>query len=128
MADIEALLVPWLAAQREDTRFCTETPADLETIPETVQVVRAGGGQRFVLAQPRVVLGSFAIADGSKSARMAARDLAYAVDDLMLWSLPGKALGDYAVSKVDQTSGPTFVPDANVTLRHFAATYTITIR
>lgn len=128
MADVEALLVPWLTGQREDTRFCTETPADLETIPETVQVVRAGGGQQFVLARPRIVLGSFAIATDSKSARMAARDLAYAIDDLMLWSLRGSALGDYTVTKVEQTSGPTFIPDANVTLRHFAATYTVTIR
>lgn len=125
--DIEALLVPWMQEQRPDTHACTETGPDLATIAETVQFTRAGGGQRFTLANPRVVVDSFAIKTDTLSARQAARALALAVDELMLFTLPGTDLdfGEVSITSVTQVSGPSWVPDANTLLRHFAATYSI---
>lgn len=126
MSDIEALLVPWLADQRVDTHFCTETGPDLQTTLETVQIARAGGGQKMTLANPRIVVDSFAIQNLGVSARQAARTLAYAIDDLLLWQLRGVDLAEGVyVTHVAQVSGPSWVPDANTLLRHFAATYSL---
>lgn len=123
--DIEALLAPWFADQRVDTHFCTETGPDLQTTLETVQITRAGGGQSFTLANPRIVVDSFAIQNLGVSARQAARALALAVDELMLFTLPGTDLDEVSITHVTQVSGPSWVPDANTLLRHFAATYSI---
>jgi hypothetical protein len=126
MADVEALLVPWLAELRPETHFCTETGTDLQTIPETVQIVRAGGGQKITLANPRIVVHSFAIKTDTLSARQAARTLAYAIDDLMLRPRPHAAIAEGVyVTHVSQTSGPSWVADANTLLRHFVATYSL---
>lgn len=124
-ADIEALLVAWLTARCTDCRVVTETPDDLETIPRTIQVVRAGGGARFTVDQPRVVIHSYAIPDGPTSARIAARALAYRVNDLMRWTLPGSDLGGVYVGRTDRivVSGPSWVPDPNTSLRHYVGTY-----
>lgn len=126
MSDIEALLVPWLQQERPFTHVCTETGDNLATVPETVQIVRSGGAQRVTLANPRIVVHSFAIKTADLSARQAARQLAYAIDDLILWQLKGAELAEGVyVTHVAQTSGPSWVPDANTLLRHFAATYSI---
>lgn len=128
MADIESLLAIWLTGQFSDCRVCTETPADLETLPRTIQVVRAGGPSRFTVDLPRLVLHSYAIADGTTSARAAARALAYRVDEAMRFTLHGADLGSGVyVGSIGVVSGPSFVPDPNTTLRHFAATYTPTV-
>jgi hypothetical protein len=125
MVDIEALLVPWMQEQRPDSHACLETGTDLATTAETIQFTRAGGGQRFTLANPRVVVDCFAIKTDSLSARQATRALALAVDELMLFTLPGADLDGVSVTHVSQVSGPSWVPDANTLLRHYAATYSI---
>lgn len=127
-ADIEGLLVPWLHAQRPGSRVCTETPSDLAQIAETIRVARAGGGQNLVLGRPRIVIDSFAIKTDDLSAKEAARALACAVDELMLWTLRRSKLGNFYVTMVEQTSGPSWVPDANKTIRHYVATYSLAVR
>lgn len=126
MANVEPLLVAWLKAQRATARVVTETPSNLETLPWTIQVVRAGGSQQFTLDHPRIVLHTFALEANGKSARENAAAYATDVNDLMRWQLKGVQLGAGCwVSSVDVVSGPNFAADVNTALRHYAATYTL---
>lgn len=129
MADVEKLLVAALAARFPDARACTETPADLDTLPQTVKVTRAGGPRLLVLDRPRIVLDIFAIATDELTAREAARAFALEVDDFMQFELPHTQLATGVwVTGVRVDSRPSIVPDENPALRHFASTYSPTIR
>lgn len=126
MANVEPLLVAWLKTQRPAARVATEVPADVETLPWMIQVVRAGGSQRFTLDHPRIVLHTFAITANGKSARENAAAYATDVNDLMRWQLRGVQLGTGCwVSGVDVVSGPNFAADVNTALRHYTGTYTL---
>lgn len=130
MADVEKLLVAALAARfPAPARVVTETPEDLDRIPRTVKVTRAGGPKLLILDRPRIVLDCYGIASPDQSAREAARAFALEVADFMEYELPHTALADGVfVTKVRVDSRPSSVPDANPALRHFAATYSPTIR
>lgn len=119
LEDPELLLLTALATPLTGVRLCTETPGDLDQLPKTVQVVRAGGGKNFILAAPRMVLHSYA--NGGVGA---VRQLASDVDTAVL-ALRGQTVDGICITWVEQTSGPSGVPDQNPALRHMTATYSL---
>lgn len=130
MADVEKLLVAALAVRfPAPARVLTETPDDLDRIAVTVKVTRAGGPKRLVLDRPRIVLDVFGIAADGQSAREVTRAFALEVDRFMEIELPHSQLAPGVwVTAVRVDSRPSIVPDANPALRHFAGTYSPTIR
>lgn len=120
LEDPELLLLTALATPLAGVRLCTETPPDLDQIARTLQVVRAGGGKNFTLAAPRMVLHSWA--NGGPAAVGAVRQLAADVDAAVL-ALRGETVDGICITWVEQTSGPSNVPDPNPALRHMTATY-----
>jgi hypothetical protein len=128
MADVEALLVPWLAAQVA-ARTVTELPADLDTIAPAVHVLRIGGPSDDDLPafdMPTVSVDSYGIG------RSAALTLAQAVDDAIRVVLPNTlhTLGGLSavVTKTQTITGPSWRPYDDITLRRFGATYRLHVR
>lgn len=122
MADAEAMLIAWATPRFPGSRVCTETPDKMETLPSVIRFVRAGGPQRFTLDSARVVIDVFA------PTRQAARELCSTVVKAMAFELRGQVVDGVAVSLVETTSGPTWVPDTNPNLRHFTATQSLKLR
>lgn len=127
MADAEALIVEWLTGQFPDDRVCTETPADLEAIPRTVKVARAGGFKFRRLDRPRIVLDFYAIAASPLSARYVARSWAVECSRAIELGLPHTQLGADAWCTAATVGGPMFIPDANTTVRHFTVTASLSL-
>lgn len=122
MADAEAVFGTWLTDRFPDSFVCTETPPDIQNLPSTIRVTRAGGPKKFTLDSARVVIDTFA------PTRQAARALAYQVDHAVTFELRGQTVAGVVVSLVETTSGPTWVPDPNTNLRRFVATYSSKLR
>lgn len=128
MADVEALLVPWLALTL-GVRVVTELPADLGDVLPVVRVVRVGGGDDDdvpSLDHPTIAVDCYG-AD-----RAAALDLAAQVHTALRVTLPGTLLrteaGTVAVTKTQTISGPSWRPYDNTALRRFGATYRLILR
>lgn len=130
MADVEKLLRAKLAERfPAPTRAVTDLPADLDKIPRTVKVKRAGGPKFLILDRPRIVLDCYAIVAEGLSPKEAARAFALEVADFMEYELPHSTLADGVfVTMVRVDSAPSDVLDANPALAHYAATYSPTIR
>lgn len=127
MADVEALLVPWLAAQ-VSARTVTELPADLDTIAPVVHVLRIGGPDDDNLPSfdmPTVSIDSYGVG------RAAALELAQAVHDAVRVGLPNTShtvtAGTAVVTKTQTVTGPSWRPYDDITLRRFGATYRLHI-
>lgn len=128
-ADVEALLIPWLASTLT-VRAVTDLPADdppgsfLAGLPY-VQVTRIGGADDDNLSSfdaPTVDVDCYA-ADRESVSALAAR-----VHDALRVTLPGLTLAGATVTKVQTITGPSWRPYDNTSLRRFGATYRIRIR
>lgn len=125
--DPELLVITYLTPQFTDARVATELLDDLSVLPFWIQVTRAGGGTKFTLGKPRIVIKSYATGDASQGSatRSAALQLAKGVGQSMLFGLRGQTVGGQLCSSVEEVSGPTFIADADPLIRGFAATYTL---
>lgn len=127
MADVEALLVPWLADTLNGLRVGTETPADLASVVPYVKLTVIGGtdnddNPRFELAS--VVTESFG------SSRGAALDLAQQVKTAFRVTLPGTLLNDASsvVTKTQTIALPGVIPYDNTSLRRVLASYRLYVK
>jgi hypothetical protein len=128
VADVEALLVPWLASA-VSARTVTELPANLDSITPAVHVLRIGGGSDDNLPafdHPTVSVDSYGIG------RAAALELALAVDNAIRVALPNTlhTVGALSavVTKTQTVTGPSWRPYDDITIRRFGATYQLHIR
>jgi hypothetical protein len=129
-ADAEALFRSVLAAEYDpDTAFvCTELPKDLEKRPAVIHVHTLPGSRRFTLTTPGMVVDCFATGDTPAAARIAARQLAHAVDEFVIWQIQRHTFPGAAVGVVETVSGPAERPYTNTGLRRFGMTYRPTLR
>lgn len=117
-ADVEALLVGWLAARFPTVRACTELPAALP--PQTIQVVRFGGGPGaipFDLAHVDI--------DCYAADRAGAHALAASVQAALMYALPGYSTNGSRVLSAECTSGPSWAPYDNTNVRRNTAAYQV---
>jgi hypothetical protein len=128
MADVEALLVPWLAVQ-VSARAVTELPATLDQISPVVHVLRIGGPSDDDLPafdMPTISVDSYGVG------RAAALQLAQAVDNAVRVALPNTlhtvAGQSVVVTKSQTVTGPSWRPYDDITVRRFGATYRLHIR
>jgi hypothetical protein len=128
VADIEAILVPWLSAA-VGARAVTELPADLAAVAPVVRVLRIGGPADDNIPsfdQPTVSVDSYG------SGRAAALALALAVENAIRVGLPNTrhVVGSVAavVTKTQTVTGPSWRPYDDITLRRFGATYRLHLR
>ncbi|WP_369147042.1 hypothetical protein [Streptomyces sp. R44] len=120
MAEIEAVLAPWLGSVIPGTQFGAETPPDLEERLPFIRVERLGGSDGRFRQHPRVAVDVFAAtADEARSTSSAVRDA--------LLFLRGEVRGA-VVSDVRCDSGPSRQPWANTEIHRRGATYTVTLR
>lgn len=116
-ADIEALLVPWLANQL-GVRVCTDLPANLEAVAPVVQVTRIGGADdTFTLDRAGVDIDCFA------TARQDAVNLAAQCRDALRFALPGTTVAGTYVARVETLSGPAWRPYDNTAVRRFGGSF-----
>jgi hypothetical protein len=127
MADVEALLVPWLSAAVA-ARAVTELPAALADLAPVVHVLRIGGGSDDALPAfefPTVSVDCYAATRG------AALALAVSVDTAIRVTLPNTvhAFGSLStvVTKTQTVTGPSWRPYDDITVRRFGATYQLHI-
>lgn len=128
MADIEAILIPWLS-QVVSARAVTELPADLASIAPVVQIVRIGGPSDDDVPSfdmPTVSIDSYGIG------RPAAATLAVAVENAIRVALPNTlhTAGNTStvITKTQTVTGPSWRPYDDITVRRFGATYRLHIR
>jgi hypothetical protein len=128
IADVEAFLVPWLAATL-NVQAVTWLPADLVGSVPVVQVARIGGGSDddlHVFDFPTVSINSFAVG------RVPAFSLAASVDEVIRTTLPNTVhtvtAGTAVVTKTQTVTGPSWRPYDDITVRRFGATYQLHIR
>lgn len=119
MADVEAVLAPWLEA-RIGVFSASETPPDLETSLPMIRVERIGGADSRFSQHPRVSVDVFAATADE------ARTLAIRVRDELLF-LRGPA-GSAVIRGVRCDSGPSRQPWATETIHRRGATYTVSLR
>lgn len=120
MAEIEAVLAPWLGSVIPDSQYGAETPPDLETRLPFIRVERLGGADARFRAHPRVVVDVFAAtADEARATSTAVRDA--------LLVLRGEVRGA-VVSDVRCDSGPSRQPWSNSEIHRRGAVYTVTFR
>lgn len=119
MADIEAVLAPWLE-QTTGVFSAAETPADLENALPMIRVERGGGGDGRFSLHPRVHVDVFAAtADEARTLSNSARDA--------LVFLRGPVNGA-VIREVRCDSGPSRQPWANEAIHRRGATYTVSLR
>lgn len=128
MADVEAILVPWLA-EAVSARAVTETPAELADVVPVVQIVRIGGPSDDdipTFEMPTVSIDSYG------AGRAAASQLAAAVDNAIRVALPNTlhTVGGAStvVTKTQTITGPSWRPYDDITIRRFGATYRLHLR
>ncbi|MFF4478678.1 hypothetical protein ACFY1A_16910 [Streptomyces sp. NPDC001520] len=119
MADIEAVLAPWVEVTF-DVFGCAETPADLAERLPVVRVERIGGPDERFAEHPRVAVDVFA---GTADE---ARTLAGQIRDALLF-LRGP-VGSAVIRSVRCDAGPSRQPWANETVYRRGATYTVSLR
>ncbi|GGY88546.1 hypothetical protein CP967_31115 [Streptomyces nitrosporeus] len=119
MADIEAVLAPWLES-RFDVFSASETPADLEDSLPMIRVERGGGGDGRFSLHPQVYVDVFAATADE------ARTLSNSVRDALVF-LRGPVNGA-VVREVRCDAGPSRQPWANETIYRRGATYTVSLR
>lgn len=123
--DIEAVLVPWLAAQLAavygvTVRTCTETPANLAAVVPVVAVTRSTGADvSGVLDRPVVDVNAFA-AD-----RIGASLLGRQAHLLMTRYLPGTVSAGAVIGLVNVIKGPGWITYQDLDVRRYNATYEI---
>jgi hypothetical protein len=123
--DIEAVLVPWLAAQLlavygVTARTCTDTPADLASAVPVVAVARStGANTRGILDRPIVD------ADCFQATRSAAGLLSRQVDSLMLHYLTGTVYGGAVIGMGNTVKGPGWLAYQDRNVSRSNATYEI---
>lgn len=121
--DIEALLVPWLAATL-NVRAVTELPADLADVLPVVRSLRIGGpdlDDYALLDLPTVTIDCY---DAGWSA---ASTLAGRVHAAIRSTLPGTVHDGGVVTRTRTISGPSWRPYDDTNLRRFGATYQIIV-
>lgn len=119
VADIEAVLAPWLEA-RFGVFSAAETPADLEDTLPMIRVERIGGPDDRFSQSPRVAVDVFAATADE------ARTLAGQVRDALVFmrgSVPGAV-----VRSVRCDAGPSRQPWTNEAIHRRGATYTVSLR
>ncbi|MGI5404123.1 hypothetical protein ACQEVG_32675 [Streptomyces sp. CA-135486] len=119
MADIEAVLAPWVEATF-NVFSASETPADLEQRLPVVRVERLGGSDARFRGHPSVAIDVFAATADE------ARTLANSIRDALLF-LRGPVNGA-VISDTRCDSGPSRQPWANETVYRRGATYTVSFR
>jgi hypothetical protein len=119
LADVEAVIAPWLEATLEVVAGA-ETPPDLEKRLPFIRVERIGGPDERFSAHPRIAVDAFAAtADEARSLAKSARDA--------LIFLRGP-VGDAVVRDVRCDSGPSRQPWANPAVYRRGATYSVSLR
>lgn len=117
--DIEALLVAYLA-DRTGERVVTDLPANLDDILPVIRVSRSGGADSdYKLDRSSVDVDVFA------GNRVDAAALAGEVRDVLRIDLPNSVTPSGVVTGVVTSIAPTWLPDPNVTLRRFHASYEV---
>lgn len=123
--DIEAVLVPWLAAQfttryAATVRTCTETPAGLASAVPLVAVARSSGSDlEGILDRPIVDVDAFA-AD-----RIGASLLGRQAHLLLTRYLTGAVTGGAVIGLVNTIKGPGWMTYQDLDVRRSTATYEI---
>jgi hypothetical protein len=128
MADIEQVLIAWLKTQFPAAEAVTETPAspEFEAALPIIKVVRVGGGRRYSVHSPSVIIECFATGPASgQSGRPAAKELAGQVAEALYGQLPGTSVNGAIIGHVAEVSGPSWAPWDNTNVRRFVATYQI---
>lgn len=119
MADVEAVIGPWLEATL-GVFSCASTPSDLEARLPVIRVTAGGGSGGRFSQHPRVSVDVFAADDD------AARTLAAQVHEALVF-LNGTA-GLAVIRSVRCDSMPTSRPWANEAIRRRGAEYTVSLR
>ncbi|KDQ65761.1 hypothetical protein [Streptomyces sp. NTK 937] len=119
MADVEAVLAPWLEG-RFGVFCAAETPADLEDALPMIRVERVAGADGRFGQTPAVAVDVFAATADE------ARSLANEVREALVF-LTGPVPGA-VIRSVRCMSGPTRQPWANEAVHRRGATYTVSLR
>lgn len=119
MADVEAVLAPWLEA-RFGVFSAAETPADTEDTLPVIRVERVAGADGRFSQTPAVAVDVFAATADE------ARSLASEVREALVF-LAGPVPGA-VIRSIRCTSGPTRQPWANESIRRRGATYVVSLR
>ncbi|KPC89884.1 hypothetical protein ADL27_38365 [Streptomyces sp. NRRL F-6602] len=119
MADVEAILAPWIEARFPVTAG-SETPPDLEKRLPFVRVERIGGSDERFTHRPRVAVDVFTTTADE------GRHLSGAIRNALL--LLYGPVGGGVVQSIRCDSGPSAQPWAGDTVRRRGATYTVTLR
>ncbi|MFI9123883.1 hypothetical protein ACIGW0_31580 [Streptomyces bikiniensis] len=120
MAEVEAVLAPWLGTVIDGLQYGAETPPDLEDRLPFVRVERLGGPDNRFRQHPTVAVDVFAAT--ADEARATSRDVQKA-----LLALRGEVRGA-VISDVRCDSGPSPQPWANDEVHRRGALYTVTLR
>lgn len=128
-ADVEALVVTWLAARLGSVRVVAELPPRFEETLPVVQITSLPGpktarpwsGEQPLLWSPRIDVDVYA------ATRAAAFDLAAEISQ-QLHALPGQPSEWGFASTVDEVAGPSWRPDYNSNVRRVGMTVQLTIR
>ncbi|MFE5828742.1 hypothetical protein ACFQ8W_00475 [Streptomyces sp. NPDC056508] len=120
MAEVEAVIAPWLGTVIDGLQYGAETPPDLESRLPFVRVERLGGFDDRFRQHPRIAVDVFAAtADEARATSSAVRDA--------LLALRGEVRGA-VVSDVRCDSGPSRQPWTNGEIHRRGALYTVTLR
>lgn len=124
MADLELLLVPWLAATL-GVRAVTEVPGTLSAAVPLLRVARVGGADDD--NDPKFDAPTISI-DWFGMNRQAASDLATAGHLAMRVTLPGKTLNGSTITFVQTISGPSWRPWDDTDVRRYGSTYRLHVK
>lgn len=117
-ADIEKILVGWLAPRFPTARLCTELPNTLAG--DTIQVVQFGGAaDEIPFADATVDIDTYALT------RLQARVLSEQVRHAVMYDLPGTKVDGAIVLSAFNFSAPSWAPHDNTTVRRMNAAYRI---
>jgi hypothetical protein len=124
-ADVEKLVIAWLAASFPDAYPCAETPADpvfTECLP-IIEVTRIGGSDTDQGAVDQATIDVECYAADRNAASVLADNVRAALRNQM----PGFRGIEGSVLAVDTLSAPAWRPYDNTDVRRFGATYRITV-
>jgi hypothetical protein len=120
-ADVEALLVTYLASVPTVIGVAVDLPQNVLALLPFVQVGRVGGGDDYVTDSAMVDIGCFA------PSRAAASAVARAVHEAMM-RLRHTAIGGVLVDSVETVTGPLWINYDDENLQRYVSTYVVESR
>ena len=119
--DIEKALVAHVREATDGKRTGNRIPADIETLPVFIRIVRGPGTDDLITDAPSVDVETFAPGYGD------AADLAEDVRQIF-HALAGRRVGPVLIDRVRTTMSPSWVDYRNPATNRFVASYRIEFR